>query len=75
VPRLVVITVCIDRACTHEGDTLFFSVRPGSLSRPWKFLEPTEVPEFEGKSAWFEVEYQSHHGAWRFLRRLEDRAT
>ncbi|WP_293677506.1 hypothetical protein [uncultured Phenylobacterium sp.] len=54
---------------THKQQRFF--IRPGSRSRPWKFFDGWEVPEFEGDHAWFEIERS--RGAWIFRRRVEDR--
>ena len=50
----------------HNRQTFF--VRPGSRSRPWKFFQNGQVPEFEGDEAWFEIERRGP--LWIFLRQI-----
>ena len=58
---------------SHHGDeTLSFFIRPGSVRRPWKFFRPDEVPAFEGRVAWFEIERT--RGQWRFVRQVDPNA-
>ena len=47
------------------GKTLFFKLEVGRLGR---FLEPREVPDFEGETAVFE--YEKVAGKIRLLRRV-----
>lgn len=49
------------------GETLYFKLDIGRLGR---FLDPRQVPEFEGDVAWFEVDY-TLDGPIRFIRRIE----
>lgn len=51
------------------GHTLFFGISLGSRSRGHKWFSPGEVPEFEGNSAWFEIDRAK--GQWRFVRQIE----
>jgi len=45
------------RGHASEGHhTLFFMTEGASRSRPPKFFEPEDVPEFEAEEAWFEAE-------------------
>lgn len=54
----------------HNGDeTLSFFIRPGRRRGPWKFFRPHEVPAFEGRVAWFEIERV--RSEWRFVRQVE----
>ena len=54
------------------GGTLFFVVYAGR--RP-EYLEPHQVPHFEGDEAWFELERVRHSGrawpTWKVLRQVE----
>lgn len=54
------------------GGTLFFVIHSGR--RP-DFLDPDQVPEFEGEEAWFEVERARISGriwpTWKVLRQVE----
>lgn len=54
------------------GGTLFFVIHSGR--RPG-FLDPDQVPEFEGKEAWFEVERTRVTGriwtTWKVLRQVD----
>lgn len=53
-----------------EGDqtTARFFVRPGSRNRPWIWLNPAEVPPFDGAAGWFELE--RIQGRWKVLRQV-----
>lgn len=57
---------------TDGGATLFFVIHSGR--RPG-FLDPEQVPEFEGDEAWFEVERTRVSGrvwpTWKVLRQVE----
>jgi hypothetical protein len=45
----------IERQTDLEGNLLHFITRTGR--RPWvRVFRPEEVPPFEGRSAWFEIE-------------------
>lgn len=54
------------------GGTLFFVIHSGR--RPG-FLDPDQVPEFEGDEAWFEVEHARISGriwpTWKVLRQVQ----
>jgi hypothetical protein len=66
-----VLVVKIERLRSHADDglrTLSYFIRPGSRRRPWKFFDPDQVPDFEGESAWFEVDRT--RGAWTILRQV-----
>ncbi len=61
--------VCkIERLAAH-GQTYRFFIRPGSRSRPWHWFAPADVPEFEGREAWFECERIK--GGWRVIREVQ----
>jgi len=45
-------------------------IRAASRDRPHRFLDPADVPDFEGESAWFEIEVLAG-GGLRFLRRID----
>lgn len=51
------------------GHTLFFQTEGGGRRRPPAFFRPGEVPEFEGESAWFEIE-KLRGGRRRVVRRV-----
>jgi len=51
------------------GQTLFFVTEGGDRRHPDRFFSPDQVPEFEGESAWFEVD--KHRGRWTFLRQID----
>lgn len=54
------------------GGTLFFTIH--GLARRARFAEPSEVPEFEGEVAFFEVERRSRTKlGYVFLRQVEHR--
>jgi hypothetical protein len=42
----------------------------GSRRAGWKRFARSEIPDFEGQTAWFEVE-RDHKGGWRFGRRIQ----
>lgn len=54
------------------GGTLFFVVHTG---RRGDYLDPEQVPDFEGDEAWFEVERTRVSGrvwpTWKVLRQVE----
>jgi hypothetical protein len=52
------------------GRTLCFMVFLGSRAAGWKRFDRSQVPDFTGHTAWFEVE-RTHKGAWRFLRHVD----
>lgn len=52
------------------GRTLCFMVFLGSRRAGWRRFDRSEIPDFEGDTAWFDVE-RNHKGQWRFLRRLD----
>lgn len=63
----------IERLMGHGDDagvTYKYFVRPGSRSRPYVFFEVSDVPEFDGPSARFEIARVDK--AWRVLRRIEE---
>lgn len=45
-------------------------IRAASRDRSHRFMDPADVPDFEGESAWFEIEVLAG-GRLRFLRRIE----
>lgn len=51
-----------------DGATARYFIRPGSRSRPWHWFEVDEVPPFESKSGYFEMERV--RGGWRFIREV-----
>lgn len=51
--------------------TLFFTTDHIGRRRHSDFFRPSEVPEFEGESAWFEAEQVPKMG-WRILRRVTE---
>ena len=57
---------------TDGGGTLFFVIHSGR--RPG-YLDPDQVPQFEGDEAWFEVERTRVSGrvwpTWNVLRQVE----
>ena len=61
------VTNHIERLVIGEKTACYF-IRPGSRSRPWHWFEPYEVPPFEGRSAWFEMERV--RGGWKFIREV-----
>jgi hypothetical protein len=52
------------------GRTLFFHTKTTDRRHPSHFFDPQEVPEFEGESAWFEVEWRDKR--WRVTRRVDE---
>ncbi|MDO8912274.1 MAG: hypothetical protein Q8N10_03185 [Phenylobacterium sp.] len=61
----------IERRTDVGGKTLYFMIKSGSRSRQHKFFEPGEVPDFEGDSAWFEIEARGGRSHWKVLRQVE----
>ena len=61
----------VRRIADPEGRTLCFMIFLGSRRAGWKRFERDAIPDFEGQSAWFEVE-RDHRGGWRFVRRLPE---
>ena len=53
----------LERMTSGEGRTLFFVSHSGSRKRRSLFFRPEQVPEFEGKTAWFELE-RDGKGGW-----------
>ncbi|MCA3709743.1 MAG: hypothetical protein IM658_03440 [Phenylobacterium sp.] len=53
-----------------DGQPLYLMIRAASRDRPHRFLDPADVPDFEGESAWFEIEVLAG-GGLRFLRRID----
>jgi hypothetical protein len=51
--------------------TLFFTTAHIGRRRHSDFFSPSQVPEFEGESAWFEAEQVPKMG-WRILRRVTE---
>jgi len=51
--------------------TLFFTTAHIGRRRHSDFFSPSQVPEFEGESAWFEAEQVPKLG-WRILRRVTE---
>ena len=65
------VTAKIERLRSGADDgrrTLSYFIRPGSRRRSWKFFNPDQVPDFDGESAWFEID--RGQGAWRFVRQV-----
>ncbi|MGA0603879.1 hypothetical protein ACO2Q3_24445 [Caulobacter sp. KR2-114] len=62
----------VHRRTDLEGRTLYFMIYSGSRRRQHTFFEPSQVPAFEGASAWFAIE-RDHRGGWTFLRQVEGR--
>ena len=60
----------IERRTDLTGKTLYLIIKSGSRSRQHKFFEPHEVPDFEGDSAWFEIEPRSGRAHWKVLRQV-----
>lgn len=64
--------VCeIERRTDIAGKTLYFMIKSGSRSRQHKFFEPDEVPDFDGASAWFEIEPRGGRAHWKVLRQVQ----
>jgi hypothetical protein len=53
----------LERMTSLDGRTLFFVSQSGSRRRRSLFFDPAQVPEFEGKMAWFEIE-RDGKGGW-----------
>lgn len=53
-----------------DGRPLNLMIRAASRDRSHRFMDPADVPDFEGESAWFEIEVLAG-GRLRFLRRIE----
>ena len=53
-----------------SGRPLYVMIRAASRGRPHRFLDPGEAPDFEGESAWFEIEVRDG-GRLHFIRRLD----
>ena len=51
----------------NGGGTAFFKVDVGRLGR---FLEPHQVPDFDGDEAWFEIE-GFQNGPLRLIRQVD----
>lgn len=51
--------------------TLCFVIRSSDRRKPSKFFRPGDVPEFDGESAWFEIDRSC--GRWTFLRQVDGR--
>jgi hypothetical protein len=60
----------VRRIADFEGRTLCYMVHLGSRKAGWRTFRPEEVPPFEGRTGWFEVEID-RKGRWRFLRQVE----
>jgi hypothetical protein len=50
------------------GHTLMFGIAPGHRKGRWIWFKPHEVPEFEGESAWFEIDFRK--GRCVFVRQV-----
>jgi hypothetical protein len=53
-----------------DGRLLYGMIRAASRDRPHRFVDPADVPDFEGESAWFEIEVLAG-GQLQFLRRID----
>ena len=63
----------IERLRVPEGEgyrTARYFVRPGSRRGKWLWLDPAQVPEFEGKVGWFEIERIK--GGWKVLHEVPE---
>ena len=63
----------LERRLDHEGRTLYFIIATSDRRRRPTFLEPENVPDFPGDSAWFEVERVKKGPwlSWRAIRRVD----
>ena len=66
-------TARLERRTDGEGRTLYFMIPSSDRRKPPAFVDPEDVPPFEGAAAWFEVE-RVRRGPWlkwRAVRRVE----
>lgn len=66
----------LERRTDGVGRTLYFMIPSSDRRKPPAFLDPEDVPAFEGEAAWFEVA-QVRRGPWlkwRAVRRVEEPA-
>ena len=54
---------------TNGDQTLRYFIRPGSRSRPYRWFELWEIPEFVGRTARFEMERIK--GGWKVIRQID----
>lgn len=62
----------LERRTDLDGKTLYFMTPSGGRRHPAEFLDPQDVPDFEGDAATFELE-RFHKGPWlkwRAVRRV-----
>lgn len=53
----------LERRTDGAGRTLYFLVPSSDRRKPPAFLDPEDVPAFEGEAAWFEL-LQVRRGPW-----------
>lgn len=74
-PRRPTCVALLTRVRAQDGTTLHFTMPAKTQRRrcPLEFLEPANVPEFEGEQAWFELERVSARpwAYWRAVRRVD----
>ena len=67
-------TVTLIRMTDHAGTTLCFYIPSAGRRVPRKFMEPGDVPDFEGESGVFEIESYRAPGCpwlrWRAVRKI-----
>lgn len=67
--------VTLIRMTDHAGATLCFYVPSAGRRVPRKFIEPDDVPAFEGESGTFEIESYRAPGVpwlrWRAVRKVD----
>lgn len=63
----------LERKTDLEGRTIYFMLPSSDRRKPPAFVEPEDVPAFDGDAAWFELERVKRGPwlKWRAIRKLD----
>lgn len=68
-----IIVRCLTRVTDLEGRTLNFMIPSSDRRHPPQFIPPGQVPDFEGKEAWFELQklHIKPWSTWKVVRQVD----
>jgi hypothetical protein len=63
----------LQRITNHDGGTLHFMIASSDRRHPPQFISSDQVPAFEGREGWFELEkiHAKPWPFWKVLRQVE----
>lgn len=63
----------LERRTDLQGRTIYFMLPSSDRRKPPAFVEPADVPPFDGDAAWFELERVKSGPwlKWRAIRKLD----